>query len=244
MSNLENCFKVAFGVFITGLQGVDDVPLSVLYDALWSNPGSIRKKAQELVQSLTGHNWTWPYYEEIDFNQRLQEREETIRIITNEPKAVFLSRLTVPQLRSIISTHGGTLNKGANKKDYILKVEQILADNQIENIKSEFIGNISQPSVRSRKHVAEALATRIEGLMYQLARWESLQETVDFLPYWELKIQSPENATEECRIHSDTILHYTDRFWASYSPVCLKINCSCYIIPHSERDFKKAAKLS
>lgn len=237
MSSFDECFKVAFGVIISGLEGADDAPLSILFEALSSNPGSIRNKAREFNRCLSEFNWTWPAYEESDLQRRKNEHQAKIDAILNESKLSFLSKLTNPELKSIIASHPfGSKAICKVKNDFIHAASKVIDDNHLEGLKISFIRNLPQPSIRSRIHVAEALSARIEGLTYRLVHWESLQKTVAFLPYWELKTKNREMACAECQINSDKIQHYTEPFWTSFNPICQNIHCSCYIKSHSTRE--------
>ena len=75
--DFDGCFEAAFGLVISEIEGVNDISVKCLFEAIRSNLGNARKQASALIECLGTSNWKWtPFAEKLltesDFKKMAQ----------------------------------------------------------------------------------------------------------------------------------------------------------------------------
>lgn len=241
MKTLEDCHKIAFGIISSQLKGLDDVPVSDVYAILCKNRGDIRIQATNLIALLYPREWGWSNYEESYLEENILIKNNESRVIIDADLESILSRFTVSHLKSMACEFGLKSSEinSLKKQELICRISPHFNECILFSLKQTLISRLPNPQPLSRKKIAELFIGRIDDLAHRLYNFETLNESRDLLPYWELHSMQPDNAYEKCSFAFGKQLHYTDKFWDGFDILCSKIDCACYVNGLTEKMCRK-----
>lgn len=241
--DLDDSFKVAFGLVISELEGADSVSVASLFGAVRDNQGDPRKQTKALLECLHGVVWKWPTYEAYVRGQQDVIYEAAVDDIEDcEPEEIF-DKFNVSRLKEMYQQCIGDPPKSSLRKSEMKKALAESSNKELLfRLRKELVAALDDPKRIDRKSMATALARRIDALAYSLHRRQQMQEIADYRPYWEFVMALDSSAPPECKSLHGTIKHYTDPFWQDYYPSCWRPDCRCRVNSHSDRSLERRGK--
>lgn len=244
MADFEKNYKIAFGIIMSQVTGIDRLPVNSIFNALVSFSGDIKKQTTAILEYFRGIDWRWPEYESFARKQVQIGIEEKKKNIFNKSVTELLNNIDMKKLKLLYEKCStGKNNSKRRKAEIIHEIEKNITCDQISSLRYILIENVQTAEGIARDRIAEMLVRQIETMAHSLHDREGLIECRDILPYWELVVTDIAFASDVCKSMAGNIIHYSDQRWKINSPPCYNFDCTCYIRPYTEHEYLEIRKM-